>query len=252
MKRYIIIEDERFAYEELKRMIQSLRKDYELAGWAQSVEQAVVLVARGDYDFIITDIRLSDGLCFDVFERQPSNAPVIFTTAYDEYALKAFDLNSIDYLLKPVDESDLAVALDKLELNMLTRADSSRYTSMAQTYMSNTHKSRFLIHIGDTYRYVLTTDVALFYSEEKTTYLHTLEGRSYIIDYSLDYIEQVLPQDQFFRLSRACIANIRSIGKVSKFFGGRLSVELLHIDKEREMVSRKRAADFLKWLGGDV
>lgn len=249
MTSYIIIEDERCAYDELRRMMRKLRPDYTLAGWAQSVEQAVTLVGNGGFDLIITDIRLADGLCFDVFERRPSNVPVIFTTAYDEYALKAFRLNSVDYLLKPVEEGDLSDALDKLELNMLVRIGSSRYADMAQTYMSHTRKSRFLIRIGDTYRYVLTADAAFFYSEDKTTYLCTFEGKSHIVDYSLDQIEPMLDNDQFFRLSRGCIANIRAVSRVSRFFGGRLSVELSPQCPVKALVSRGRANDFLKWMG---
>lgn len=250
MASYIIIEDERFAHDELLRMMRKLRPHYTAVGWAQSVEQAVMLVAQGGYDFIITDIRLSDGLCFDVFERQHTDAPVIFTTAYDEYAIKAFSLNSIDYLLKPVEEGDLADALDKLEKNMLVRTNSTRYADMAQSYMSHTRKNRFLIRMGDTYRYVLTADIACFYSEDKATFLCTMEGKRHIIDYSLDQIEPMLSAEQFFRLSRACIANIRSIGRVSKYFGGRLSVELTPLMQERVIVSRSRANDFLTWMGG--
>lgn len=251
MTSYIIIEDERYAYDELRRMIRKLRPDYTLTGWAQTVEQAVDLVGDGGYDLIVTDIRLADGLCFDVFERRPTNVPVIFTTAYDEYALKAFRLNSVDYLLKPVEEGDLSDALDKLELNMLARVGSPRYTDMAQNYMSHTHRSRFLIRLGDTFRYVLTADTAFFYSEEKTTYLTTFDGKSNIVDYSLDQIEPMLAEDQFFRLSRSCIANIRSVSRVSRFFGGRLSVELSPQCPVKALVSRGRAADFLKWMGSE-
>lgn len=249
--RYLIFEDERFACDELRRMMRILRPSYTLAGWAQDVEQAVELVARGGYDFIITDIRLADGLCFDVFERQPTDAPVIFTTAYDEYAIRAFDLNSIDYLLKPVEEGDLADALGKLERNRLVRTGSPSFAGMAQAYISHTRRSRFLIRIGDTFRYVPTADVTVFLSEDKTTYLCTAGGKRYIVDYSLDQIEPTLPAEQFFRLSRACIANIEAVGKVSRYFGGRLCVELRDGGTGKVIVSRKRAGDFLKWMGGE-
>lgn len=248
MIRYIIIEDERFAYDELKRMISKLRSNYMVCGWAQSVEQAVALVARGDYDLIISDIRLSDGLCFDVFDRQPTDAPIIFTTAYDEYALKAFELNSIDYLLKPVEEADLDDALSKLEKNLTVRANSSAYAELRQSYLSHTKKQRFLIRIGDTFRYVPTTDISCFYSEDKTTYLYTNEGRKYIVDHSLDQIESVLPPENFYRLSRACIVEIKSIERVERYFGGRLSVSLKHDGMAKIIVSRSRATDFLKWM----
>ena len=111
MVKYLLVEDERFAYEELKRMMQRLRPSWQLAGWAESVEQAVLLLRQGSLDLMIVDIRLSDGLSFEIFEQCPVDLPVIFTTAYDEYAIKAFKVNSIDYLLKPIEESDLEAAL---------------------------------------------------------------------------------------------------------------------------------------------
>lgn len=118
MVKYLLVEDERFAYEELKRMMQRLRPSWQLAGWAESVEQAVLLLRQGSLDLMIVDIRLSDGLSFEIFEQCPVDLPVIFTTAYDEYAIKAFKVNSIDYLLKPIEESDLEAALCKFERNM--------------------------------------------------------------------------------------------------------------------------------------
>ena len=117
MVKYLLVEDERFAYEELKRMMQRLRPSWQLAGWAESVEQAVLLLRQGSLDLMIVDIRLSDGLSFEIFEQCPVDLPVIFTTAYDEYAIKAFKVNSIDYLLKPIEESDLEAALCKFEHN---------------------------------------------------------------------------------------------------------------------------------------
>ena len=122
MVKYLLVEDERFAYEELKRMMQRLRPSWQLAGWAESVEQAVLLLRQGSLDLMIVDIRLSDGLSFEIFEQCPVDLPVIFTTAYDEYAIKAFKVNSIDYLLKPIEESDLEAALCKFEHNSALRS----------------------------------------------------------------------------------------------------------------------------------
>lgn len=248
MPRYIVIEDERFAFDELKRMMQKLRPDYVLAGWAQGVEQAVLLLEQTGLDLIITDIRLADGLCFDVFDRVPTSAPVIFTTAYDEYALSAFKLNSVDYLLKPIDEADLQRALSKFERNGLVRAGSQQYAQVERSYMSRTLKSRFLIRVGDTFRYVPTADVAFFYSVDKTTYIGTLDGKNHIIDYSLDSLEAVLDPRIFFRVSRGCIANIKTISRVSKFFGGRLNVCFKPECPVKVTVSRNRATDFLRWM----
>ena len=149
MTHYIIIEDERFAYEELKRMMLKLRPDYVLAGWAQGIEQAIPLVEQDVAALIIADIRLTDGLCFELFKQVPTDTPVIFTTAYDEYALKAFKVNSVDYLLKPIDERELAEAIDRFERNRLTRPTSANYNRLVDTYMLGQRKNRFLIRIGD-------------------------------------------------------------------------------------------------------
>lgn len=162
MAKYIIIEDERLAYEEIRRMMQRLRPDYMLAGWAASVEQAVLQLASGGIDLMIVDIRLSDGLSFEIFERTAADIPVIFTTAYDEYALRAFKVNSIDYLLKPVEEQALETALCKFERNCLPRTATPELKRLEATYMTGIRKNRFLVRSGDTFRYVKTSDIAFF------------------------------------------------------------------------------------------
>ena len=177
MVKYLLVEDERFAYEELKRMMQRLRPSWQLAGWAESVEQAVLLLRQGSLDLMIVDIRLSDGLSFEIFEQCPVDLPVIFTTAYDEYAIKAFKVNSIDYLLKPIEESDLEAALCKFERNSALRSAAPEYRQLELGYLAANKKNRFLVQVGDTFRYVETPDVAFFYSEDKLTYLHLFSGK---------------------------------------------------------------------------
>jgi len=250
MTRYVIIEDERFAYEELKRMMRNLRPDYELTGWAQTTEQATLLIRQNAAELIIADIRLADGLCFDVFEQCHTDTPVIFTTAYDEYAIKAFRLNSIDYLLKPVDEDELSRAISKFERNALVRPSSAAYGQMAHTYMQSMKKNRFLVQIGDNFRYVETADIAAFYSEDKATFLHTFTGKRYIINHSLEQIEAMIDGQMFFRASRSCIANIKAVKRVSRFFGGKLHVTLEPDCGQKVSVSRARATDFLNWMDG--
>lgn len=171
MIKYLLIEDEHFAYEEIRRMIQKIRPDYLLSNWAKSVEQSLLILKQGNIDLIIVDIRLSDGVCFEIFEQYPVDIPLIFTTAYDEYALKAFKLNSIDYLLKPVDEKELDTALRKFEHNNCITSQTLEYKQLEKAYIFTNRKNRFLIQIGDSYRYVETTDIAFFYSEEKYVYL---------------------------------------------------------------------------------
>ena len=138
---YIILEDERFAYEEIKRMMNVLRPDYNLKEWADSVERAVSVLTDGTPDLLIADIRLSDGLCFDVFERKQTHVPVIFTTAYDEFALQAFRVNSVDYLLKPIKENDLERAFAKFEANCLARPTSEQYKGLEASYLKNVKKT---------------------------------------------------------------------------------------------------------------
>lgn len=248
MTRYLIVEDERLAYEELCRMMRKLRPDYELTGWADSVASAVSCLKEGGIDLIIVDIRLSDGLSFEIFEQCPVEIPVIFTTAYDEYALDAFRVNSIDYLLKPIAEEDLAAALDKYERRCGLVSSSKKYHDLETSFLSGSKKSRFLVSVGDTFRYVSTTDIAFFYSEDKYTYLHLFDGHRYIIDYPLDRLEQMLEPSTFFRVSRGCIANIHSINKVSKYFPGRLLLKFKPECPHEVIVSRSRAGDFLRWM----
>lgn len=252
MKKYLIIEDERFAYEELKRMMNVVRPDYELCGWASSVEQAIQLVSNLQVDLMLVDIRLSDGDSFEIFEHIKSTTPIIFTTAYDEYALRAFKLNSIDYLLKPVDEKELDAALSKFENLQCVHPGSAGYEHLRNDYMRGGTKNRFLIQIGDAYEYVETAAVAFFYSEDKFTYLHRFDGKRYIISYSLDQLEAILNSEIFFRASRNCICNIKSIYRMTKYFAGRIKVTCKPECPHEIIVSRNRAGSFLNWVNGKV
>lgn len=250
MVKYLLVEDERFAYEEIKRMMQRLRPDYLLTGWAESVEQAVLLLQQGNIDLMIVDIRLSDGLSFEIFEQVAVDTPVIFTTAYDEYAIKAFKVNGIDYLLKPIEEEDLDRALCKFERNNALHSAAPEFKQLQQEYLTKSTKNRFLVQIGDAFQYVLTEDIAFFYSEEKYTYLHLFSSKRYIINYSLDQLESMLDRSIFFRVSRNCISNIKAIKRSSKFFGSRLKLHLSPECPLEVLVSRTRVNDFLKWIDG--
>lgn len=247
MTRYVIVEDERLAYEEIRRMMHKLRPAYELAGWAESVENAVCALQRGGIDLLLLDIRLADGVSFEIFEQCPVEIPVIFTTAYDEYALEAFRVNSIDYLLKPIGEQELEAALVKFERRCCLRSITPEYRRLETDYLSGGRKSRFLVQAGDTFYPVETADVAFFYSEEKYTYLHLFSGRRYIVSYPLDRLERMVDPAQFFRVSRNCIANIRSIKKISRYFAGRLAVKFQPECPHEIVVSRSRADEFLRW-----
>ncbi len=248
--KYLIVEDERFAYEELRRMMGRLRPDYELAGHAETVGQTVAFLKANDVDLLLLDIRLADGNSFEIFEQVKVSVPVIFTTAYDEHAIRAFHVNSVDYLLKPVDEADLRRALDKFEQYHRTTPVFD-YRKLEEMLTGSRRKNRFLVQLGDTYRHIDTTDIAFFYAEEKAVFLHTFSDKRYIIEQTLDRLEPQLDERQFFRVSRGCIANIRSIDKISKYFNSRLKLTFRPSCPQEVLVSRVRVADFLQWVDGE-
>lgn len=250
MVTYLIVEDERFAYEEIKRMMTRLRPDYELVGWMDSVGQTVLFLKENTVDLILMDIRLADGSCFEIFEQVQVSTPVIFTTAYDEHAIRAFKVNSVDYLLKPVEEADLLAALMKYEQLNVARQLEFDYKKLEEALMTNYKKNRFMVQSGDIYRYINTTDIAFFYSEDKVVFLHTFSDKRHLIDVTLAQVESQLDEKLFFRVSRNCIANIQAIKRIAKYFNGRLKLNFTPDCPHDIVVSRERAADFLKWIDG--
>lgn len=232
-------------------MMESIRPDYILCGWATSVEQAIKLISNMSVDLMLVDIRLSDGDSFEIFEHIKAQLPVIFTTAYDEYALKAFKVNSIDYLLKPIEENELEKALLKYEQLNFTTPTSEKFQKLRTDYLSSSRKNRFLVQIGDNYAYVEASNVAFFYSEDKYIYLHKFDGKRYIVPYTLDQLESILDRDIFFRASRNCVTNIKSITKISKYFAGRLKIYFAPECPHEVIVSRGRVSNFLNWVNGD-
>ncbi|MDM1295797.1 response regulator transcription factor [Sphingobacterium sp. N143] len=248
---YLIVEDEPFAYEELKRMMMKLRPDYHLEKQTKTVIDTIAFLKRSHVDLILMDIRLADGNCFEIFNHVEVTIPVIFTTAYDEHAIRAFKLNSIDYLLKPFDESELETALTKFE-NIYHRGSYLNSTQHVERLLSFKTKNRFLISKGENYHYIETTDIAHFYSEDGVVFLHTFSDRRYIINYTLDQLEQQLDSRLFFRVSRNCIGNVKAIDNVAKHFNSRLKLSFLPPCPHEVLVSRVRVPDFLKWMDGIV
>jgi two-component system, LytTR family, response regulator LytT len=246
---YLIVEDERFAYEELKRMMTELRPGYSLKKWTNTVIDSITFLKSNTVDLILMDIRLADGTCFEIFNHLKVTTPVIFTTAYDEHAIKAFKINSIDYLLKPFDEKELENALIKFENIFHSHTPQTDPKLLAQLIPFKT-KNRFLISKGENYHYVETTDIAHFYSEEKVVFLHTFQNKRYIINYTLDQLEQQLHSDLFFRVSRNCIGNVKAIANVAKYFNSRLKLTFSPACPHEVLVSRIRVPDFLQWMDG--
>lgn len=249
--KYLIVEDERFAYEEVKRMITKLRPDYLLEKQTKTVIDTIEFLKTSAVDLILMDIRLADGNCFEIFNHIEVTTPVIFTTAYDEHAIKAFKLNSIDYLLKPFNENELEVALIKFE-NIFHSVSSKITPKNYEQLLSVRTKNRFLISKGENYHYIETKDIAHFYSEGGVVFLHTSNDKRYIINYTLDQLEHLLDSRLFFRVSRNCIGNVKAIENVAKYFNSRLKLSFLPECPHEVLVSRVRVPDFLKWMDGIV
>ncbi|MDR1090649.1 MAG: LytTR family DNA-binding domain-containing protein [Prevotella sp.] len=247
--KYLIVEDERFAYEELKRMMTELRPSYSLEKRTKTVIDTIAFLKTSVVDLILLDIRLADGNCFEIFNHVEVSTPVIFTTAYDEHAIKAFKLNSIDYLLKPFDEKELEAALVKFE-NIFHDNSHKTNPKNFEQLLATKNKNRFLISKGDNYHYIETADIAHFYSEEGVVFLHTFQNKRYIINYTLDQLEQQLDSRLFFRVSRNCIGNVKAIENVAKYFNSRLKLSFSPVCPHEVLVSRVRVSDFLKWMDG--
>lgn len=260
--KYLIIEDEPLAQEELIRMLKSLDPNFELLASLYSVNESIGwLNNNAQPDIIFMDIHLSDSICFDIFDKVKVTAPVIFTTAYDQYAIEAFKTNGIAYLLKPIEEEELIVALKKYQT--LTSANveelSTIHTQIQKLSTQNTprpsqngYKERLVAKVGDNYQHLVMDDIAYFYSEDHYTFVATKDNQRYIINYTLDTLVEQLNPQQFFRISRQFILNINSICSVAKHFNGRLKITIKPAFAEDIYVSRNRVQMFLAWLDGDI
>jgi DNA-binding LytR/AlgR family response regulator len=248
----IIIEDEKPAARMLQRKLERLQIPVEVM--LHSVQEAVDWFQNNPQpDLIFLDIQLSDGLSFEIFEKVSIQSPVIFTTAYDEYALRAFKLNSIDYLLKPIDEDDLEVAIGKFKSRTNQESTGSIDMATIRQLFSSTkdveYRKRFSVKIGDHIKIIPIEEIELIYSEYKGSYLHSLEGRTYLLDSSLDAIEKELEPKHFFRVSRKYIVPLNAIKDIIVYSNSRLKITLKSYNKEEVIVSRERVGEFRTWLG---
>lgn len=245
----LIIEDEKPAARQLSKLLLECTPEAEILEIIDSVAAAVKWLNTFQApDLIFMDIQLADGLSFDIFRDTDIRVPVIFTTAYDQYALKAFKVNSIDYLLKPVDPEELSGAIQKFRnLNRSVAVDHSAIAQMVQSMMQKEYKERFLIKSGANLSYVPVTDIAYFFSEDGLAFAQTAAGR-HILDYSLEELESLLNPKQYFRISRKMLVGVESIRKISPHFNGRLKLEIHPKYPEEVFVSRERVNDFKEWL----
>ncbi|HEY9184632.1 MAG TPA: LytTR family DNA-binding domain-containing protein [Salegentibacter sp.] len=243
----IIIEDEKPSARRLQRLLE--KEGISVIATLTSVEEGVQWFRQNPHpDLILLDIQLSDGLSFEIFEEVEINSAIIFTTAYDEYALKAFKLNSIDYLLKPIDEEELETALTKFRTTH-SGADQLKLEEIkALLSGSDNYKKRFTISVGQHLKIINTEDIACFYSENKATYLHTRENRSYLIDQSLEKLEPLLNPKDFYRVNRKFIINLKCIEDIISHTNQRFIVKLKNFNSEKIIVSRERVKGFKDWL----
>lgn len=254
-RRTLIIEDEAPAYRRLHGLLNRLHPELEVVDVLDSIEGAVQWFAENPMpELILSDIQLSDGLSFEIYRRVPPPCPIIFTTAYDAYMLEAFRTNGIDYLLKPVEEEDLARSIAKFHA-LVKEGPSTALPDMARLLAAlngarPAYRERFLVKLGTKLLPVPVSDVAYFLSSDGSTELHTREGRRHLIDQPLDEIEQQLDPTRFFRLNRQCIACIQCISVVHQHFNGKLKVELKPAAPTEVMVSREKAKAFKDWLDG--
>ena len=245
----LIVEDEPRAQRALENLLKANFPDVEVIGRTASVKETVEWLAEHHPEVIFMDVELADGTCFDIFAQTPVQAQVIMTTAYDNYAVKAFEVNSVDYLLKPVDIEDLKRAVSRVEQRMAAGAPAIDFAKVSESFRP---REKFLIRLNDRIVPVSVRDIAYFYSEAKSTYIVTRDGKTYVLDDSLDAIETGLDPKAFFRISRGAIIAENVIDSASKLLGGRLRLTLAHgIPTATDLtVSRARADAFLEWLEG--
>lgn len=260
MMKVLIVEDEKHNASKLKRKLQLVDRDIEVLDVTETIEETVIwLKDHQEPDLIFLDIELSDGQSFEIFKRIRVDCPIIFTTAYDEYALKAFELNSIDYLLKPIKEEELSKALAKLNnlkksLGRDAQSHGASFEKLLEDLKSSIavhqpKRDRFLSKMGQRLVSVDLKDIAYFFSRNKISHIRTKDGKDYVLDYTMDDIQQMLDSARFFRLNRQVIASIESIDKTNFYFNNKLKISLIPVFEEEVLVSRERAAEYKKWMG---
>lgn len=245
----IVIEDEKLSAEHLCNLLKRIDASIEVVAIFDSVKKSVEALKKEPLvDLLFVDIHLADGLSFDIFSKIAIDTPVIFTTAYDEYAIKAFKLNSVDYLLKPIGKDDLQIAIEKFKkLNFKQHAILESITSV-YNQLNKQHKTRFMVKMGESIVSVKTEDIIHFVAEDGITLLVTKDKKRYPVDYTLDQLEELISSVDFFRINRKVIISINAVQKVSAYFNSRYKINSELLSDESSIVSRERVNDFKAWL----
>ncbi len=245
----VIVEDEQLAAEKLAGLLVQTEPGIQIVKVLESVEESVNWFATHNApDLVFMDIQLEDGISFEIFEAIKITAPVIFTTAFDQYAIRAFKVNSIDYLLKPISKEDLNTAISKFKSLHLDEYLLEEKVSRVIEQFTRRFKSRFLIRVGTRFQSVPVSKICSFFVEERCTFLQTREGKRYDLDYSLDQLQTMTDPEQFFRVSRNFLVNINCIEEIISYSATRLKLKLENSSGEGIIVSRDKVSEFKRWM----
>lgn len=246
----LIIEDESRAAQRLEKLLTKINPNIEIVNKLETIEDSIQFLSnRPKLDLIFSDIQLADGICFEIYENVELTCPIIFTTAYDQYAINAFNTNGIGYLLKPIEEEELKKTLDKVE--RLTSDDSLRsLKKLTETLLikQEDYKERFMIKIGEKIISISIDQVYAFFSFEKSSYILTNEGRKYIIDTPIGKLTNRLNPKDFFQINRKYVLSFAACQEIIVYTNSRLRVKLKNLENEYIIVARERVADFKDWL----
>jgi DNA-binding LytR/AlgR family response regulator len=247
--RIVIIEDEKPAANLLKMQIKKHFPEAEIIDNLDSISNSVSWFQQNsEPDLIFSDIQLADGISFSIFETIRLSTPIIFTTAFDQYAIKAFQVNAIDYLLKPIDPNDLARAVDKFKSNQIRSTIELDVLKDLLAPKKNTFKSRFLVRYGEKIQSVPIEDISIFFSEERVTFLQTHEGKKYVLESTLEQTEAQVNPVNFFRLNRKYLCSMAAIDGIFSYSNSRLKVTLKNSMDQHILISREKVSDFKDWL----
>jgi len=250
MTKVLIIEDEPLAVQKLARQLKNIDAEMEIIATIDSISESITWLRSNEADLIFLDIQLGDDISFSIFEKIEVKTPIIFTTAFDQYAIKAFKLNSIDYLLKPINKRELATAIEKFhERKLQTQSfDYETLLNSIQKSAAQSYQKRFMVYVGDRVKSIGAEEIACFFAEGKYAYLVTLEGKEHIIDATLEKLEKVLNPELFFRVNRQYTICINAIEEMITYSKGRLKISLVVDIKNEIIVSIEKAPLFKKWL----
>ncbi len=245
----LICEDEAPARKQIARLITQACNEANIVEAVETGEEALSAIRKYELDLIFMDVELADGPCFETLNEIEVRAPIIFTTAYDEYALKAFSLNSIDYLVKPISQVDIEKAFNKYNKIKESFENAPGFTFSKGIMNRENYKDRFLVKLGRKLFSLHTSEIAYFLSQDKMVWLVTTNRKRYIINYTLSELEEILDPKQFFRLNRQFITHIEAIKELEPYFKGQVTVHITPSVEEEIIISRSKTPDLKKWLG---